>query len=115
MSRRWRGDWKMGPICWRCTLPDRSIHRKRAARSSRSATLAAEFFEVSSLSTPAPQEPQMISLSPAETNPASTRGQPPSELGPEAHEIVEAAADESINIRRALEENIEILRRGRAL
>ena len=57
----------------------------------------------------------MISPHTAETVPAQTLGLASSELGAQAHEIVEAAADESINARRALEENIEILRRGRAL
>ena len=57
----------------------------------------------------------MISPTTADATPAQTRGFESSELSAEAHEIVEAAADESINARRALEENIEILRRGRAL
>ncbi len=57
----------------------------------------------------------MISPTAPETTPAQTLGLASSELSSEAHKIVEAAADESINARRALEENIEILRRGRAL
>lgn len=57
----------------------------------------------------------MISPTASDPTPASTRSFEPSELSAEAHEIVAAAADESINARRALEENIEILRRGRAL
>ena len=57
----------------------------------------------------------MISPTASDPTPAQTRGLEPAELSAEAHEIVAAAADESINARRALEENIEILRRGRAL
>ena len=57
----------------------------------------------------------MISPTTDDATPAQTRGFAPTELSAEAHEIVVAAADESINARRALEENIEILRRGRAL
>lgn len=46
---------------------------------------------------------------------SASADRPSSEINSDADETLQAADDQSINARRALEEKIEILRRGRAL
>lgn len=57
----------------------------------------------------------MISPTEAVIAPAPSSGASQSDIRPEADEVAEAATSQRINERRTLEENIEILRRARAL
>lgn len=54
-------------------------------------------------------------ISPTSVESASAHDLPSPDIEPEADEISEASASQRINARRALEENIDILRFGRAL